>query len=324
MKKLFLSGTELVTDLKLTAGWGKAGRENSIPYELLHTCLASYPEAVPGTAIYYDGLGRISSSEWNLALQSAFWNGRISLSAKYYQKTSVDTFDLWFFGKHSGNFWTWAREGEVLLSESGQLSNSGFEFDAETQILRSENISWTLRGNLSINRNDVDGLSAATISGFRENADASPMDLNGDGILSDSDKVPLGFAIPKVYGGFGTSLSVHRFSLDLLFDGAAGHQIANLSRLCGDGKQYLSSSYIENGDYLRLSRLSFRYDVPLRWSWIKSFNLSLSATNLFTVSNYSGWNPDVNSYGTSAGSAGSDYGSFPISRSLILGISAKF
>jgi len=323
-KKILLPDNKFVSDLKLTAGWGKAGKEISIPYELLYKYQTSFPEAVPGTAIYYDGLGRINSNEWNVGLQTRFWDERIFLSAKWYHKTTSDDFDVWFFGKHSGNFWTKAHQGQVLSSDSAILNNTGFEFDAEAEIFRDRLISWTVRGNLSLNQNKMDGMSVATITGFRENSDGSPKDINGDGALTDSDKVPLGFSIPKLHGGFGTKFSVKDFTLDIQFDGAAGHQIANLSKLFGDGKQLLSASYVENGDFLRLSRVSAMYDIRLKRTWIKALGVSLSATNLFTAGTYSGWNPDVNCYGVDARSAGTDYGSFPISRSLILGISAKF
>lgn len=323
-KKILLPDNKFVSDLKLTAGWGKAGKEISIPYELLYKYQTSFPEAVPGTAIYYDGLGRINSNEWNVGLQTRFWDERIFLSAKWYHKTTSDDFDVWFFGKHSGNFWTKAHQGQVLSSDSAILNNTGFEFDAEAEIFRDRLISWTVRGNLSLNQNKMDGMSVATITGFRENSDGSPEDINGDGALTDSDKVPLGFSIPKLHGGFGTKFSVKDFTLDIQFDGAAGHQIANLSKLFGDGKQLLSASYVENGDFLRLSRVSAMYDIRLKRTWIKALGVSLSATNLFTAGTYSGWNPDVNCYGVDARSAGTDYGSFPISRSLILGISAKF
>lgn len=323
-KKILLPDNKFVSDLKLTAGWGKAGKEISIPYELLYKYQTSFPEAVPGTAIYYDGLGRINSNEWNVGLQTRFWDERIFLSAKWYHKTTSDDFDVWFFGKHSGNFWTKAHQGQVLSSDSAILNNTGFEFDAEAEIFRDRLISWTVRGNLSLNQNKMDGMSVATITGFRENSDGSPEDINGDGALTDSDKVPLGFSIPKLHGGFGTKFSVKDFTLDIQFDGAAGHQIANLSKLFGDGKQLLSASYVGNGDFLRLSRVSAMYDIRLKRTWIKALGVSLSANNLFTAGTYSGWNPDVNCYGVDARSAGTDYGSFPISRSLILGISAKF
>lgn len=323
-KKILLPDNKFVSDLKLTAGWGKAGKEISIPYELLYKYQTSFPEAVPGTAIYYDGLGRINSNEWNVGLQTRFWGERIFLSAKWYHKTTSDDFDVWFFGKHSGNFWTKAHQGQVLSSDSVILKNTGFEFDAVAEIFRDRLISWTVRGNLSLNQNKMDGMSVATITGFRENSDGSPEDINGDGALTDSDKVPLGFSIPKLHGGFGTKFSVENFTLDIQFDGAAGHQIANLSKLFGDGKQLLSASYVENGDFLRLSRVSAMYDIRLKRTWIKALGVSLSATNLFTAGTYSGWNPDVNCYGVDARSAGTDYGSFPIPRSLILGISAKF
>ena len=324
LKKILLAQNIFISEFKLTAGFGKAGKEISVPYELLDNYLTVYPDASPGTAIYYDGLGRINSSEWNAGVQTSFWDERIFLSAKYYYKTSTDDFGVWFFGKQSGNFWTWAHGGKVLTNESGSFTNSGFEFDTKAQVVRGRTFSWTLHGNLSLNQNEMDGICVATINGFRENADGSAKDINGDGVLTDSDKIPLGFAIPKVYGGFGTSLSIQRFSFDVLFDGAAGHQIANMSKLCGDGKRLLSSSYVENGDFLRLSKVSLMYDVPVKWVWLKGLSVSLSATNIFTITNYSGWNPDVNCYGITAGCAGVDYGSFPISRSLILGVSAKF
>ena len=324
LKKILLGSSAFVSDLKLTAGWGTAGKEVTVPYELLYKYQTSYPEAIPGTAIYYDGVGRINSREWNVGLQSRFWGERVFLSAKWYHKTTSDDFDVWLFGKYSGNFWMKAHKGQVLSSESVILKNTGFEFDAEAEIFRNRLISWVVRGNLSLNQNKMDGMSAATITGFREAPDGSPEDLNGDGALTESDKVPLGFAIPKVYGGFGTQFKVEHFTLDIQFDGAAGHQIANLSRLCGDGKELLSSSYVENGDFLRLSRVSALYDIPLKRTWIKALGVSLSATNLFTAGSYSGWNPDVNCYGVQAMYAGMDYGSFPVSRSLILGISAKF
>ena len=80
----------------------------------------------------------------------------------------------------------------------------------------------------------------------------------------------------------------------------------------------------EKGDYLRLDCLTLSYDVPFKTSWIKDFKINLSGHNLFTFTNYSGWNPDVNCYGVTTRSYGVDYGSFPIRRSVVMGLSIKF
>ena len=107
-------------------------------------------------------------------------------------------------------------------------------------------------------------------------------------------------------------------------EGATGFYIANLNKVIAEGRTKLSQRYVEKGDYLRLSRVSFNYDVPLRLSWIKDLRVSVSGMNLFTLTGYSGWNPDVNCFGNSILSNGVDYGSYPTVRSVVIGISCKF
>ena len=90
------------------------------------------------------------------------------------------------------------------------------------------------------------------------------------------------------------------------------------------GRDYISSDDLEKGDYLRLDCLCFSYDIPVRAKWIKDFKVNLAVRNLFTISGYSGWNPDVNSFGVTVRGNGVDYGSFPLIRSVALGVSLKF
>ena len=81
---------------------------------------------------------------------------------------------------------------------------------------------------------------------------------------------------------------------------------------------------VERGDYLRLDCLTLSYDIPLKVRWIKGFKVNLSGHNLFTLTGYSGWNPDVNCFGVSALTGGIDYGSYPLMRMYILGFNIKF
>ena len=89
-------------------------------------------------------------------------------------------------------------------------------------------------------------------------------------------------------------------------------------------RSYITVEDLEPGDYLRLDNFTLSYDVPFKARWIKGFRVSVSGNNLFTVTDYSGWNPDVNSFGVTTGSYGVDYASFPICRSFDLGLSIKF
>jgi hypothetical protein len=62
----------------------------------------------------------------------------------------------------------------------------------------------------------------------------------------------------------------------------------------------------------------------LKTKKIEALKVLLTGMNLFTLTGYSGWNPDVNVYGTSPMSAGIDYGAWPQGRAITLGVSLDF
>ena len=81
--------------------------------------------------------------------------------------------------------------------------------------------------------------------------------------------------------------------------------------------------YVEKADFFRLARLSVCYDIPIRKTWLKKLSVSLTGTNLFIASPYSGYSPDVNSY-SSPYSRGADYGTAPLARGILAGVSLTF
>ena len=89
-------------------------------------------------------------------------------------------------------------------------------------------------------------------------------------------------------------------------------------------KNVITEDCFEKGDYLRLDHIAVSYEIPVKVKWIKSFKVNLAGHNLFTLTGYSGWNPDVHSFGSTVRSYGIDYGSYPLSRSLVLGLSVNF
>ena len=90
-----------------------------------------------------------------------------------------------------------------------------------------------------------------------------------------------------------------------------------LGALNGADVMWASDRYVEDGSYLRLSNLSLGYDISLRKKniFIKNINITASAGNLWVWTKYSGWDPDVNSYG-SVKRRGADMGSYPGARSF--------
>ena len=125
-------------------------------------------------------------------------------------------------------------------------------------------------------------------------------------------------------GAFGTTLRVNRLTFDAKFTGVGGFSIVNANKLASAHRDYITGEDLESGDFFRLENLSASYCIPFNAKWIKNFKVSLAAHNLFTVTKYSGYNPDVNCYGLFARTNGVDYGSFPFCRSIVLGVSVNF
>ena len=160
--------------------------------------------------------------------------------------------------------------------------------------------------------------------GYLDDPGGGFQDLNNDGEITDADKKILGNTIPVVNGAFGTTLRWKDLTLDVQLIGAAGFEIANLNKVIAEGRTKLSSRYVEKGDYLRLSNVTLAYNIPVKAKGIRDVKVFASGLNLATLTRYSGWNPDVNCFGSSIMSNGVDYGSYPSVRTFILGVRANF
>ena len=89
----------------------------------------------------------------------------------------------------------------------------------------------------------------------------------------------------------------------------------------------ISDRFIEDGAYLRLRTITLSYQLPpslLDRLPIKQLSVYVSGQNLWTLTNYSGFDPEVNRDGGSAISQGIDYGTYPQSRTLTGGIQLEF
>ena len=86
----------------------------------------------------------------------------------------------------------------------------------------------------------------------------------------------------------------------------------------------VSSLWLENGSYFRLKNISVAYDFSVRK--VGDFTVSLNATNLFTITSYKGIDPEASNVGggTSDIQQGLDYGAYPNSKSITLGLTIRF
>ncbi|WP_126971770.1 SusC/RagA family TonB-linked outer membrane protein [Gynurincola endophyticus] len=86
-----------------------------------------------------------------------------------------------------------------------------------------------------------------------------------------------------------------------------------------------SRRFVEDGSFVRLRNITVGYNVPLRnTEVIKSLRVGLSINNLFTITNYSGYDPEVNSYGDNPALFGVDLGGYPNARSYNLSLRCNF
>ena len=310
-----------LSSLRVSGGWGAAGRETVLPYAHLSSWIAGVPEAAAGAETYIDGMNRLLSKEWNAGIRAAFAGGRFNVALKYYDKSTDDTFSICNYGKVVSDLWVKTSKWSIVQERTSSVRNNGFELDADLGIISSRRVRWSLYGNAAWNINSIvtlDDLDAA-----------APDRANGLYVISNTkgESVASAFGyntLPTVSGGFGTTLSLYGFTLEAGFSGAAGFSIINGENLIEKGLEALSEDDLERGDYIRFDRLSLSYDIPLRAKWIRSLTVDLSARNLCTFTKYGGWNPDVNSFGVTVRSNGVDYGSFPVRRLIVLGASIKF
>ena len=85
-----------------------------------------------------------------------------------------------------------------------------------------------------------------------------------------------------------------------------------------------SDRFVEDGSYLRCKNVSLSYKWMHPAKYVESLNLVASVSNLFTISGYDWYDPDVNSFGSDASRRGVDLSSYPSARTFNLGIQLSF
>lgn len=198
-----------------------------------------------------------------------------------------------------------------------------------------------------------------------QGGDAIYEDINSDGQIDRYDMVYLGNSNPKFYGGGGFTFFYDKMSLNIGLNFRVGSQVVNLARMeyesmrnnnnqsyattwrwrkngditeipraintDGTGAHSYNSlpsdRYVEDGDYLRVQYIQFRYDMdPKKFDWLKkcgvrTLNLSASINNLFCWSKYTGVDPEVSPNGFNPAI---DYAKVPRSKSFTCSINLGF
>ena len=90
----------------------------------------------------------------------------------------------------------------------------------------------------------------------------------------------------------------------------------------------VSDQYVENGSYLRFQNITLGYNVPSGFlgftKYVSGLRVYASLQNFFTITSYSGDNPEVSKYGQDNLGAGYDAFSYPFAKSVLFGLNVKF
>lgn len=205
-------------------------------------------------------------------------------------------------------------------------------------------------------------LATVKKTGYLPNAELGDVyfvDTNEDGVLDEKDKQVIGNPIPDVIYGFNVGVAWKGFDLNVQLGGTIGNDIFNAMRLYtynltditnkdkdllnywtptntntdiprlaaadNNNNSRLSDRYVEDGSYLRLRNVQIGYTLPaslVNKLMIGKARIYLSGQNLFTLSSYSGIDPEVGQ--SQSLSRGIDYGIYPQSRVITGGINITF
>lgn len=184
------------------------------------------------------------------------------------------------------------------------------------------------------------------------------VDTSGDGVLDDNDKIYMGSGLPDFEFGLRFNARYKAFDLSMFFHGTQGNKMYNGMRMWfyrtdrdnmssdllnawspenssssiprnvfGDPNNNIrpSSYFLEDASYFRLQNLQIGYTIPdekLSGLALSFARIYLTGTNLFTITDYSGYDPGLANGGTFT--RGVDRGFYPLTKSIVFGVSLTF
>ena len=311
-------------------------------------------ESIPQTSGYTSILknaGSVQNKGYELGITSHnvesgkfTWSTTLNFSQNFNKVLNLGTNKQIYVGDLSGSVFPSATfKSAILLVGQPIGSFYGYKFDgiwqSQDQILKS-------------------GTKQAVKPG-----DPIYRDLNGDSALNGSDRAIIGHALPKFTYGVSNSFSYGPVNLYVFVQGVYGNNILNenlyeiqngsyafnkLSYVYTDSwtgpgtsnknarissvlrrSTGITSDVVENGSYLRIKTVTLSYNLPLPklTAVFKSAMVYATVQNLATLTKYSGYDPEVNSFDTANNhslSLGTDYNAYPNYRSYLLGIKFGF
>ena len=274
----FLKTSKTISNLKLRLSYGQSGNQAIGPYQSLATIqgvtTSFNNQLVPAVVLgrlQNDNLRWETTTQANIGVDLALWEGRVEATVNAYQKETFDLLQQITLAPNTGF--------TSALVNAGNIENRGIEFELVV-VPVARQLVWQISGNLSINRNEITdlgeveeqfanrlgagngltvfpfiqrpGLPIGAIYGFKEagifqteeevaayeaiqsNAAVGQIkyeDINGDGTISEEDRTIIGDTNPEFTWGLSNNFSWKGFDFSFLLQSVVGADIINTLRI---------------------------------------------------------------------------------------------
>ena len=271
------------------------------------------------------------------------------IAANFFQINATRSYP----GEELGLFFGYKVTGLIQTEDLIDYANGNFNIktvpgvDADGNATQEQLFATTVRNNNST------GNPSANAPGLWKFED-----VNGDGIINQEDRQTIGNPNPDFFFGWNNQFRIGGFNIAMFIQGSVGNDIMNLNRaFIGSGwsgangtQDYYNnrwtvanqhndvrypsfngptgvtvpnSVFIEDGSYVRLKNLSVRYNFK-NVKFFSNIGVVLTGTNLVTLTNYTGPDPEVSTNGNGALNRGIDYSAYPRAKLYTLGLNLTF
>ncbi len=383
----------IFSNLKLRAGYGITGNQEIPPKitQALFTSIASASYPLYPTGAYPAGTtySRLANPDiqWETSKQTD-----IGLDFGLFKGALTGTVDV--FNKVSENILLQVIPADPVQPAAEvwsnvkdmTITNKGIEFELDYRHKSDNGFGYNIGGNITYMKNKVEnspysvipagsvsgaGITSSTINGYINNQpigtfflkeftgfDAAGLstyrDIDGDGLITDKDRISAGTALPSTIYSFYAGINFKGFDLSINFNGVSGNKTYDYTQNVSFSKLRLAKNanatreaienaseslnnatpvttrYLKNGAYLRLNNASLGYSLNTKdlgiSKWFSNIRLSVTGQNLFVITDYTGYDPEVNIDRAISGvsSYGIDFLSYPKARSFIFGLNFSF
>ena len=353
------------SDLKLRLGYGITGNQEIPGGANLRTQRYDVNNTLVAPEFANPDLKWESTTQFNVGVDFGFFDGRLRGSVDWYLKNTNDLLlrrpaaqpasNPFYFGNVDGEV---RNTGIEFFIDGDIIANDDFSWTSSFNISYNENEVTKFDGIIQTGAISGQGLSGAFAQTIQEGQplysyflnEWSGFDSSGNSIESAEKQLVGKSPLPDFIFGLSNTLNYKNWNLNVFFSGQQGsyiynnnanaiflkgallngaknvtREVANNAESATNGNG-VSTRFLEDGSYIRLQNLSLGYTLDTeKFKFVDNLLLSLTGQNLFTITGYSGQDPEVNVDKSINGvpSFGIDYSAYPRARTITLGLTVS-